>query len=32
VEFYRDQELVKTHVRLREGRRQTDWDDYCHGQ
>jgi len=28
VEFYRDQELVKTHVRLREGRRQTDWDDY----
>ncbi len=28
VEFYRDQELVKTHIRLREGRRQTDWDDY----
>ena len=28
VEFYRDQELVKTHLRLREGRRQTDWNDY----
>ena len=28
VEFYRDRALVKTHLRLREGRRQTDWDDY----
>jgi hypothetical protein len=28
VELFRDQALVKTHMRLREGRRQTDWDDY----
>ena len=28
VEFYLDQELVKTHVRLQDGRRQTDWNDY----
>jgi len=28
VEFYLDQKLVKTHLRLKEGRRQTDWDDY----
>ena len=28
VEFYLDHTLVKSHVRLHEGRRQTDWDDY----
>jgi hypothetical protein len=28
VEFYLDQELVKTHVRPSDGRRQTDWNDY----
>lgn len=28
VEFYLDQELVKTHVRPPDGRRQTDWNDY----
>jgi len=28
VEFYLDQKLVKTHLRLKEGRRQTDWNDY----
>ena len=28
VEFYLDQALVKTHVRLPAGGRQTDWDDY----
>jgi len=28
VEFFLDQTLVKTHVRLTEGHRQTDWDDY----
>jgi transposase len=28
VELYRDQSLVKTHVRLHQGRRQTDWNDY----
>ncbi len=28
VECYLDQTLVKTHVRLKEGRRQTDWSDY----
>jgi transposase len=28
VECYLDQTLVKTHVRLKEGRRQTDWNDY----
>ncbi len=28
VEFYLDQELVKTHLRSKDGRRQTDWNDY----
>jgi transposase len=28
VEFYLDQDLVKTHVRPSDGRRQTDWNDY----
>ena len=28
VEFYLDQELVKTQPRSRDGRRQTDWNDY----
>ncbi len=28
IEFYLEHTLVKTHVRLRDGRRQTDWDDY----
>ena len=28
VEFYLDHTLVKSHVRLQEGHRQTDWDDY----
>lgn len=28
VEFYLDQELVKTHLRPRDARRQTDWNDY----
>jgi transposase len=28
VEFYLDQELVKTHLRSPDGRRQTDWNDY----
>jgi len=28
AEFYLDQELVKTHLRSPDGRRQTDWNDY----
>jgi len=28
VEFYLDQDLIKTHVRPKDGRRQTDWNDY----
>ena len=28
VEFYFDRDLVKTHVRPADGRRQTDWNDY----
>ena len=28
VEFYLDHELVKTHLRPQNGRRQTDWNDY----
>ncbi len=28
VEFYLDRELVKTHLRAKDRRRQTDWNDY----
>jgi transposase len=28
IEFYLDHALVKTHVRLQDSRRQTDWNDY----
>ncbi|MDO8674154.1 MAG: IS21 family transposase [Dehalococcoidia bacterium] len=28
VEFYLDRELVKTHLRLHDGGRRTDWNDY----
>jgi transposase len=28
VEFYLDQDLVKTHLRAQAGQRQTDWQDY----
>ena len=28
VEFYLDQDLIKTHLRPPDGRRQTDWNDY----
>lgn len=28
VEFYRNHELVKTHLRVLKGQRQTDWNDY----
>jgi hypothetical protein len=28
VEFYLDQERVKTHLRVPKGQRQTDWSDY----
>lgn len=28
VEFYLNQELVKSHIRVQKGKRQTDWSDY----